>query len=473
MLAVSKSPHSKFPSVCILILLSLMLPGTAFVFAQPPQRPPIVPMNLSNLRIDFISVGARPAALGGAFIGAAQDETAAPINPAGLTYLKSVGVSLHQRRARFKFKEPERSFDNPDAKRNFHTSNFDQSMVTVFVPVKKVTFAIFRQVVFDSRFNFETRQFLTIDPPLTTQQALGGLGNFPGRKVDLDLEMVTDALSVAFELSKRISIGVTGKISVLNFKLHEQTFLDPQVTNGQLPGDNSAETTYSITSVDERNTEQNFSVGFMGKLIVDKLFFGAVYNFNPSFNLKSTMFLPEYKIDSENLTLHAESPENTTFKLSVPDTYGFGFYYVASSQLRFTFDVVRVEYSDLLSGNDLNVVADDLINSQGAYEDPDRQPDLTIDDATEFHFGLEYLYKSPKLGLIPLRFGVFTNPDHRIYAAAADPDLKRLYPKARSRIHYTFGLGVVLTNNLKFDGSVGVSNDGFEIIGSTLISIPF
>ena len=436
------------------------------------QRPPLVPINLSNFRIDFMNVGARPTALGGAFIGAAQDENAGPINPAGLTYLESVGASLHQRRSRFKFKEPERSSTNPDAKRNFHTSNFDQSMVSFFVPLKKLTFAIFRQVVFDSRFNFETRQFLTIEGrPLTIQETLGGLGNFPGKKVELDLEMVSNAFSCAFELSKRISIGITGKISVVNFKLNERTFLDPQVTNVQFLPNNSAETTYSITSIDERQTKKNFSVGLMGKLIVDKLFLGAVYNFNPSFNLNSTIFLPEYKIDSQ--TFPTELAENTTFKLSVPDTYGLGLYYImASKRLRFTFDIVRIQYSDLLSGNDLNVVADDFNSQTGTYVDPDGQPDLTIDDATTFHFGLEYLYKSPRFGLIPLRFGIFTNPGHRIYAAGTNPDLKRLYPKAENRIHYTFGLGLVF-NNLKFDSGINVSRDGFEFIASTSISIPF
>jgi len=79
------------------ILTAILVFNSTLAFAQ---RPPLVPINLSNLRIDFMNVGARPAALGGAFIAAAQDETAGPINPAGLTYLESAGASLHQRRTR-------------------------------------------------------------------------------------------------------------------------------------------------------------------------------------------------------------------------------------------------------------------------------------------------------------------------------------------------------------------------------------
>ncbi|MFQ5824544.1 MAG: OmpP1/FadL family transporter [bacterium] len=437
------------------------------------QRPPTVPINLSYLRVDFIIPGARPSGLGGAFIGAAQDETAAPINPAGLIYLKSAGASLHQRRARFNFKEPGGSPTNPNAKRKFYSSNFDQTLVSVFAPFRKFTFAIFRQVAFDSRFNFETQQFFTTNSDLTTRQVLGGLGNFPGRIVDLELELVNDGLSIAFAISKRFSIGITGKTSVLNFKLNEQTFLDPQVSNGNSPRGNSAATTYSITTLDERNTEPSFSLGLMGKLIVDKLFAGAVLNLNPSFKLNSHIFLPEYKLDSESFPAESPEPENTDFKLSVPDTYGFGLYFVANSRLRFAFDVVRIEYSDLLFSNNLNVVVDDVFNSQtGAYEDPDMKDDLTIDDATEYHFGIELLNKIPKLGLIPLRFGIFTNPGHRIYTSGNDPDFQRLFPKAKDRIHFTFGLGILLSSYLKFDGSINVSADGFEIVGSTLLTVP-
>ena len=436
------------------------------------QRRPVPPLNLSNLRVDFINVGARPAAMGGAFIGAAQDETAAPINPAGLTYLNSVGASLHQRRARLDFSEPAGIPGNPDAMRDFNTSNFDQNMVSFFVPVKKFTFAVFRQVLFDSRFNFETQQFLTIqNRPLAIDDALGGLGNFPGRKVDLDLEMVSDAFSVAYEISKKLSVGFTGKISVLNYKLNEKTFLDLDIIQTGSPGQNSAETTYAITTVNERNMDPGFSFGVMAKLLRDKLFLGAVYHLNPSFTLTSNIFFPEFQIASQQLP---PQDINGTFSLSVPDTYGFGLYYIATSRLRFSFDVVRLEYSDLLSNNNLNLSADDVLNQQTAlFEDPDGVPDLTADDAVEYHFGLEYLIKLPKFGLFPLRFGIHTNPQHRIYASGNDPDLRRLFPKGESQIHYTFGGGVVLTSNLKFDGSINISKDGFEIIGSTLISIPF
>lgn len=462
-------PSFRFSAMASFILAATVVLSSASGFAQ---RPPVAPLNLTYLRIDFIHPSARPAALGGAFIGAAQDESAGPVNPAGLTYLKSAGAALNQRHVRSKFDEPEGSPTNPDAQTRFQTIDFDQTMVNIFIPFKKITFAAFRQVAFDSRFNLETRQFLTTTASLTTRQALGGLGNFPGKKVDLDLQMVNDAVAVAIEIHKRLSFGFSIKTSVLNFKIDELTFLDPEVENGTPPRDNLAETVYSISALDERNVQPSFSFGVMSKLVSDKFFLGAVLNLNPKFNLRSNIFLPEYSLSSQSFA--AEFVDNTKFKIPVPDTYGLGFYYIATPRLRFTFDVLRVEYTDMLSGNDLNAVEDDELNLEtGAYEDPDGEPDLTIEDAIELHFGLEYLFRVPKLGLIPLRFGLYNNPGHRIHAANDTPDLKRLFPEAQDRIHFTFGGGLVINSYLKFDASFNVSADIFEFIGTALISVPF
>ncbi|RMF68805.1 MAG: hypothetical protein D6743_02865 [Calditrichaeota bacterium] len=435
------------------------------------QRPPVPAINLSYLRIDFISPAARPAALGGAFIAAAQDESAAPINPAGLVYLKQAGASLHQRTASIEYSEPDGSLLDPDRRRTFRRNEFDQTMVSVFVPLKRFTAAIFRQDAFDSRFEFETEQFLTGNSSPSVRQALGGLGNFPGRRVDLGLQMLNDAAALAFKVARRWSLGVSAKVSMLRLKLDEQTYLDPEIIQGTPPRGNLAETTYSITTSDERKTELSYSFGVMGNVILDRLFVGAVFNQNPSFDLETNVFLPAYRVGSQRFP--AAEAGDTRFRLSVPDSYGFGLYFLATSRIRFSLDLLRVEYTDLLSGNNLNVAADDVLNPQtGRYEDPDGRPDLTVSDATEIHFGVELLYKMPKLGLMPMRFGLYTDPQHRIHAASSEPDLRRLFPKMKDRTHFTFGLGFILNSYLKFDGSVDASGDGVELTGSTLLTVP-
>lgn len=98
------------------------------------QRPPVLPVDLRYFRVDFIIPGARPSSLGGAFIGAALDETASPINPAGLTYLTRPGASMHQRQSFFSFDEPEGQPDNLNRKKSFDSSIFNQNMVNLVFP---------------------------------------------------------------------------------------------------------------------------------------------------------------------------------------------------------------------------------------------------------------------------------------------------------------------------------------------------
>ncbi|MCH7681568.1 hypothetical protein IID10_19765, partial [candidate division KSB1 bacterium] len=207
------------------------------------------------------------------------------------------------------------------------------------------------------------------------------------------------------------------------------------------------------------------------------LFVGAVLNLNPSFALNSNIFLPEYKTGTETFKAESANPE---FEFSIPNSAGFGLYYVPHSSIRFTFDIVRIQYSDLIRDNDLNIVADDELNPEtGFYEDPDGRPDLTIDDVTEFHAGIEFLVRprmsfvAKRFSLIPVRIGIHTNPGHRIYATGNNPDLKRLFPKAKDRIHYSFGSGFLLNSYLKFDASITFSADSFVFIASTLIALPF
>lgn len=440
------------------------------------QRPPVPAINLNYLRIEFITPGARASSVGGAFIGAAQDETAAAINPAGLTYLSGAGASLHQRNARKTFREPEGSPESPDLKSKFSNNDFNQSMVSAFIPLRGITIAIYHQVLLDSRFGFETQQFFTDSSPPTTRRLLGGLGNFSGKQVSLDLEMINDGVALGLPLSSRLSLGITGRTSILRFNLNEQTFLDTRISARNFPQGNSAETVYSLTTVDKVDVKVGFSAGLLYKLIKDRFFVGAVYHYNPKFNLNSEIFLPERVVQSatETLTLPALSPENTAFKLAIPDRFGVGLYYVLSKRFRVMFDVTRVTYSDLLNGNDRNIVNDDVFNPQTQrYEDPDNRPDLTVADVTEIHAGMEVLFKIPKFGLIPLRLGVYSDPGHQVHAISKEPDLRRLFPEGEDRTHVAFGAGFVLNSHLKFDVSLDFARDRFEVLGSALISVPF
>jgi long-subunit fatty acid transport protein len=432
------------------------------------QRPPAVSMDPRYFRVDFIIPGARPSGLAGAFIAAAQDEISSCINPAGMTYLNRPGVSTHQRWSQFEYEEPNGSAANPGTTMQFQTTRFEQSMVNLIYPIHDFSVALFRQALIDSHFDFETNQFLTINSAPTSRQLFGGLGNFPGRRVNLHIEVVDSGLAVAYAPTDRLSVGFAGRLSLLRLRLSEYLFLDPELDQGNAPRENSAQTLYSITSLDESKLGPSYDFGVLANVIRDRLFIGAVAHLRYRYRLQSDVFFPEYTVAS--VALPAHSVRKAPINFSIPDSQGLGVYYVITDRLRVAFDVTRVEYSDLLHGNSTNAIADDTLNAEGHYQDPDGQPDLVVDDVYEFHLGVEYLGSFPGLGIIPLRAGILTNPGHRVYANSDDPDLRLLYPKEDDRIHLAFGIGIFLIENFKLDLGLLTSQHGNSVTGSAHVA---
>jgi len=439
---------------CILAALLALLPSVALA-----QRPPTPPIDFSYLELDFARPGARSAAMGGAFIGAALDETAVLYNPAGMTYLSRPTVSAHLR-----FYDRNNRFGSQDG-------DFDQFTVGVVLPIKKLRFGYSRHQVFFIDTGYGSPQSLSLEPPLTTRQVLGGLGNFPGKIVGLGWQTFRDNLSLAIEISKRVSVGVTLQGYSLDLNILDETFLDPQVIDGRAPRGNNPATNYATTVVDYRwQSKFAGSIGVMAKLIPDRLFVGAVATAGPAFDDVFTgTRLPEFHVGSQTFEPEFRG-QNLVFQ--VPDTYGIGFYYHSGGRLNLTFDLFRIEYSDQLSGNDLNVPADDELNNAGIYVDPDGRPDLTVADATEIHIGMEWLLRIKKLSLLlPLRAGVYTDPGHRIHAVSNHPDLQSLYPEANVRLHITFGSGFVFKYG-KFDAAFDFAQNYNQLFFSWTLRLP-
>lgn len=447
---------------CFHALQFILISVAAVLFdpiaAAAQERPPALPLNLSYLRMDFILPGARQASLGGAFIGAAQDVTAAAINPAGLAYLRSVEATLHQRLGHHEFDVA--TGLGRDTKISVGNHNFDQTLAGVFLPLKRLSFALFRQLAIDTYYNFETQQFLDTTFARTPEFTLGGRGNYAGRIVNFDFELVHDAFSVAFNASKALSVGLTVKNSTLNLNMNERLFLDPQVLNGEGPRTNSDTTLYSINTIHNRKNKFSYSLGLMSTILTDRLFFGAVVNFNPTYDLESNLYFPAYRLGASDLPAETMRPN---FDLSIPDSYGFGFYFLLNSRVRFSLDVQRIEYSDLLSGHRLDV----LPEFGGASRD------ITVSDGTHLHTGVEWLFIVPQLRLnVPMRFGAHLNPGHQVHRVNSEDEyLGRLYPDVGARLHLTFGAGFTF-KDLKFDSAIAASKDGYEFWASGLLTVP-
>lgn len=297
--------ENSITSSVILFAAFLYVLNPDAIFAQ--QRPPTPPIDFSYLELDFARPGARSAAMGGAFIGAALDETSVLYNPAGMTYVSRPTVSAHLR-----FYDRTNRFGRQDG-------DFDQFTVGVVLPVKKLRFGYSRHQVFFIDTGYGSAQSLRLEPPLTTRQVMGGLGNFPGKGVNLGWQAFRDNFSLAFEVSKRVSVGLTLQGYSLALNILDLTFLDPTVADGQPPSENSPTSIYATTVVDYRwQSKLAGSIGVMVKLIPDRLFVGAVAAAGPAFDdVGSTTFLPEFHVGSQTFEPEFRG-QNLVFQ--VPDT---------------------------------------------------------------------------------------------------------------------------------------------------------
>jgi hypothetical protein len=424
-----------------LIMLTLLdLP----IFAQTGRAPQFNLLKAPLLRVDYLPVSARPAAMGNAFIAAAQDESAAPINPAGLTYMRNAGVSLNQHLSRTDYEPPGFRVDADNAP-GVSATRFEQSMVGVFVPFNKknITIALYRQVVLDTELSYETQSL-----------ALPGSGIADGHRVNLDYKLINDALSFGVKINRRLSIGVAGKLTALKIDLHEQIYAGPEGTR------NNAGNLDSFINVRQRLSEPGFSCGLMADLLPARLYFGLVYHYNPSYRLGGTIIFPTFDTGDG---IRAADERDLSLTLNIPDVYGAGLYYLPYAKLRLTFDLVRTLYAQLQSGEP---------SEDASAEDPSL---FRPGNATEVHFGVEYLAAVPELPVLPLqtiylRAGLFSDPGQQ-WSADGDTPISVLFPKKASRLRYTFGVGLQITRHLKIDAAVVAAGDRVEALGSALISV--
>lgn len=383
-----------------LLLAAVSVPGITLAGELPNTE------GMSGLQFNFSAPGARSLAMGGAFIGRADDSTAAYANPAGLTNLFSPEIA-----AEYRFN----SFDTPytsggtypDVNRSTASDNVNNLSYLSFVyPGERWVFALYRQEFMDFKSKFDTE---AID-----------LGNdfsaFPTNN-SVDVNIVNYGFSTAIRVSDRFSLGAS--ISYYDYKMNASTLrydlVDPSLLVNQ-------QTEYGS------DNNWGFTLGALFR-ISEKFSVGAVYRSTPDFDTSHNQTVPDFpSLDFDK-----------AYKFDTPDAYGIGFSFQPNDNLTFNFDIMRITYSDL---------ADPVF---WAFEDPAPDygqtivNDMSIDDGTEFHLGAEYVLQNKP---IALRAGAWYDPDHALtdYGPVNpdDPSAKAnaaFFPGGSNETHWSIGFG--------------------------------
>lgn len=409
--------------------------------------------SLSGLQFNFGNPGARSLGMGGAFLGLADDASAAEANPAGLTILRKPEVSVEARN----YLEQQlfsTSGTYPNVERTAFTHYSDRVNLTfgsAVIPFKnKFTIGLYYHEplrnagageVIPTRNNItgavekQTPNFYLPaaggEPISAIQcQQLRDSTKNPAAcfeyRIDpfisaLDVRQRTFGLAAAWQIVPALSIGATARYQrfregAFTFRFSQDfqpTTISVQATatdkNGQIEVKDS--------------TDVTFTAGFKFTPS-DKFSIGGVYKKGPQFDT------PTYLAGQSN-NFEFEKLADTTFHM--PDTAGLGISIRPRPELTLNADAVYVKYKNLVD-NFVATIAD-VQNINSPFD---------VNNVTEVHVGGEYFFTTK----VPfaLRAGYWRDPAHAIEwrGPVNRPDFvaeSLLYPKGQTQNHYAVGGG--------------------------------
>jgi long-subunit fatty acid transport protein len=345
-----------------------------------------------------VGSGARAVGMGGAFIGVADDATAASWNPSGLIQLEKPELSIvgdfNYRREEFS------SSDHPEIANTGETSETQLNYFSAAYPFslfnRNMVVSLNYQRLYDFNRNFDYRLDYS-EASLDLEQ-----------NIDYSQEGNIGALGMAgaIQITQRISIGATLNIwtdALLWDNGWESTYT--QVDEGTL---DSVPTTIETDITDKYSEFRgiNANLGLLWNMN-QYLTIGAVFK-SPF----TASLLHEYDFEQ---TQTFGDPLNTTItspptsikedaELDMPMSFGAGFAWRFSDALTADIDIYWTDWSEYI-----------LTDDEGNEFSPiDGRPkdESDVEDTVQVRLGGEYLFiMADKNMVIPVRAGIFYDPE--------------------------------------------------------------
>jgi len=430
-----------------------------------------------NLQFRLDNPGARARAMGGAFVGLADDTTAIFANPAGLTQMLSTTLVADFGHTSYDHEIPFyggeiRRVGLQDFEFNLESRSFPDD--TTSIPFlgyvhsgEKLKWGVF----YAEQLRFE-REFDTAGvsiPPYfgPTNTVNNPLVFFNPSRNSIDLKLRTLGVSLAGKLTDRLSVGITASFNQLDY---------------------AANTTLLIPDIEALFPDINFSPDLLDQLrpligqpsgIIDAdgddqqpgVFAGLFWEPNERFGLGlSYQYQPEFdygyttRTTDDNFQLLP--PESGEAKFDVPDRMAGGFSFKPTDTFVMAVEVARMYYSD-------------LVNPYTRFFEVENDPaneSQTIGDTTEYRLGLEYIFANLNYPLA-LRAGYWVEPYHALQNTNLDTQtlfgfvdgngdfVQGFRPNAflqrfeDDRNHITLGFGFSIGRHLVVDFAADLADD--------------
>ncbi len=397
--------------------------GAAIVLlTAPAARALVAQPDLFGLDFRFSNPGARANAMGGAFIGLADDATAAYTNPAGLTILTRSEISMEYKQGTYTTVITDFSGTKPE----YDSSHGGMSFVSFAYPQDRATITIFRHNLINTESDFRWSE------PSQSYHSDN----------HVELSGLTYGIGLGFKLSDNLSLGLTVNSTQLEYLSSSIGYEDDPTSWGPIPHPQDIQ---NINRTNGSDTDEHFTVSLLWN-VIDELNLGLVYRQGPEY----TFTYSSWEWNSDDGIFEVRQPLDHDLK--VPDVYGIGLSYTLPFGLTISADADLVKYSQLYS--DLlweNRVTVGSPSTEVTLYYPSNA--LYMDDEWEYHVGMEYVFEVAEMP-VALRGGYYFRPAAYFKVdpneSGANDFLTHDWSRDDDNI-YSAGLGFVVGENVQID----------------------
>lgn len=348
----------------------------------------------------FGNPGARSLGMAGAFIGRADDASAAEANPAGLTVISKRELTLEFRGRKNETpfpiggQVPAGSDLTLQPTRLVSSSENALSFASFAMPLGPVVIAAYYSVP----LNYQNKATLspgasipvvcnTPQTPAPCYIIVSQAGQFA-----IDYKSTVMGLAAGWQLG-RWSFGAAAKRQSVNL-------------NSDI-GPPSGGSAGRVATASGSESKVTYSGGIRWLSGNENVGFGAVYKKGATYDIGNVVQAGTACSPVTASTIGCPSP------FVIPDQYGIGMSLRWKNGFTLNEDIVKVKYSQLLKG----FVSETLCQQFGAQSAsdlfcaPDQNIGFGIPDATELHVGAEWILPRKP---VALRLGVWREPNHAL-----------------------------------------------------------
>jgi long-chain fatty acid transport protein len=442
----------------------------------------------AGIQFDFSLPGARSLALGGAFVGLADDATAAWANPAGLTILSKKEVSLEARGWNFTnfITDKGMAFGPPsgigvdtitglvDSKQKDTTGSL--AYLSFVYPAKKWSVAAYRHELSNFEAHLQssgpflrTRDF-RVDPQ-------GEIDRDDFFTAQMRMHIVDYGASFGYRLGERLSLGAGVGLHHFTLDAGTQRYVylpvfPPPIDQRSAytgAGQRFGPPDYSVgnLNIDEVETGSDnaaaFTVGALYREQNGKWSVGGAIRKGPRFLYESVAHAGQGapKIGVYQV---GELVDQEDVEFNVPDVYAIGGSFRPTDTIVVTAEYDRVLYSQLSEHNAEVYGIEEAPFALNKQIGQLIREGLKFPDANQVRFGAEYsIVRSAHT--VMLRLGGWYDPDHRMaFDTSIPPEqldlVKRLpvlFRPGPNQVHVAPGIGFAF-RSFQVDGAADFSD---------------